>query len=76
VPLLPEYVESITDDEVIFRNYAGERYVYKQPLQPVSVPGCGTDIAASSGTDVVSIRRAKRGTGERRAKGKRKAGGT
>jgi lysine 2,3-aminomutase len=76
VPLLPEYVESITDDEVIFRNYAGERYVYKQPLQPVSVPGCGTDIAASSGTDVVSIRRAKRGTGERRAKGTRKAGGT
>jgi len=31
VPLLPEYVESITDDEVIFRNYAGERFVYRQP---------------------------------------------
>ena len=46
VPLLPEYVESITDDEVVFRNYEGKRFVYKQPKQagdglqgpPVEVP--------------------------------------
>jgi len=31
VPLLPEYLESITDDEVIFKNYEGKRQVYKQP---------------------------------------------
>jgi hypothetical protein len=31
VPLLPEYVEEINDDEVIFRNYEGERFTYKQP---------------------------------------------
>src|SRR5579863_9122147 len=31
VPLLPEYVESITDEEVVFRNYEGKRFVYKQP---------------------------------------------
>src|SRR4029079_8845416 len=31
VPLLPEYVEEINEDEVVFRNYAGERYVYEQP---------------------------------------------
>src|ERR671939_312154 len=37
VPLLPEYVEEINDDEVIFRNYAGERYVYKQPSHIVPV---------------------------------------
>src|SRR2546422_50049 len=39
IPLLPEYVESITDDEVVLRNYAGQRYVYKQPrkLEPVLV---------------------------------------
>lgn len=30
VPLNPEYVESITDDEVIFRNYEGKRFVYPQ----------------------------------------------
>ena len=39
IPLLPEYVESITDDEVVLRNYAGQRYVYKQPkeLEPALV---------------------------------------
>jgi lysine 2,3-aminomutase len=31
VPLLPEYVESITDEEVVFRNYEGQRFTYKQP---------------------------------------------
>jgi lysine 2,3-aminomutase len=40
VPLLPEYVEEITEDSVTFRNYAGERYVYKQPKQNGN--GCGT----------------------------------
>ena len=34
VPLLPEYVEEINEDEVIFRNYEGQRFVYKQPRQP------------------------------------------
>ena len=31
VPLLPEYVESFTDDEVVLRNFKGDRYVYRQP---------------------------------------------
>ncbi len=31
VPLLPEYVESVTEDEVVFRNFKGDRYVYRQP---------------------------------------------
>jgi len=37
IPLLPEYVESINDDEVVLRNYAGERFTYKQP-QSAPVP--------------------------------------
>jgi lysine 2,3-aminomutase len=39
IPLLPTYVESITDTDVVLRNYAGGRYVYKQPkeLEPVLV---------------------------------------
>src|SRR5438270_6209491 len=39
IPLLPEYVESITDEEVVLRNYAGQRYVYKQPeaAEPILV---------------------------------------
>jgi lysine 2,3-aminomutase len=32
IPLLPEYVETIGDEEVVLRNYAGKRYVYKQPI--------------------------------------------
>src|SRR2546422_3770472 len=31
IPLLPEYVESLSDDAVVLRNYAGQRYVYRQP---------------------------------------------
>jgi lysine 2,3-aminomutase len=31
VPLLPEYVESYTESEVILRNFKGDRYVYRQP---------------------------------------------
>ncbi len=55
VPLLPEYVESITDDEVVFRNYQGRRFVYKQPKVAAS-DGCGGDDAAP---DIVPIEIAK-----------------
>lgn len=37
VPLLPDYVESMTDKEVVMRNYEGKRFVYKQ-VQTKSVP--------------------------------------
>jgi len=59
VPLLPEYVEEINEDEVVFRNYAGERYVYKQPRQPaIAVPGRGDAAAAES--DIVPIQIGKK----------------
>jgi lysine 2,3-aminomutase len=63
VPLLPEYVEEINEDEVVFRNYEGKRFVYKQPRQPASV-GCETQ-------DVVPIRVAakKQGRQKRRKTG-------
>ena len=32
--LLPEYVESIDENEVVMRNFKGERYVYRQPKGP------------------------------------------
>src|SRR5256714_6047791 len=56
VPLLPEYVEEINDDEVIFRNYEGKRFSYKQPKQtvPIAAPG----IAAEA-HDVVPIEAGK-----------------
>ncbi|NUR35921.1 MAG: KamA family radical SAM protein [Gemmatimonadaceae bacterium] len=45
VPLLPEYVEEITDDEVVFRNYEGKRFSYKQPrtVVPDAAPGVAAE---------------------------------
>jgi lysine 2,3-aminomutase len=33
IPLLPEYVQSITDEEVVLRNYAGEIFRYPLPRE-------------------------------------------
>ncbi|HLP08040.1 MAG TPA: KamA family radical SAM protein [Opitutaceae bacterium] len=38
VPINPEYVEKITDDEIVFRNYEGERYTYPLRTRPVAPP--------------------------------------
>ena len=41
IPLLPEYVQAITEEEVILRNYAGKEYRYPLPreeAQPAPVP--------------------------------------
>jgi len=67
VPLLPEYVEEINEDEVIFRNYEGKRFVYKQPRQPVSI-GCDAE-------DIVPIRIASRAAQKKQVRAKsRKTG--
>jgi lysine 2,3-aminomutase len=66
VPLLPEYVEEITDDEVIFRNYEGKRFSYKQPKP--STPDVMPAIAAEA-QGVVPIgsgKAAKKRTARRR----------
>ena len=57
VPLLPEYVEEINDDEVVFRNYEGKRFTYKQPR---SVPSVEPMPAVAAEADVVPIQRGKR----------------
>jgi lysine 2,3-aminomutase len=33
IPLLPEYVVSMSDEEVVLRNFRGERFVYRQPQE-------------------------------------------
>ncbi|HEY6220875.1 MAG TPA: KamA family radical SAM protein [Gemmatimonadaceae bacterium] len=68
VPLLPEYVEQMNENEVVFRNYAGDRYVYKQPMIPV--PAEQQEIAAS----VVPIKRPKKARKEGAPKRQRKTG--
>jgi lysine 2,3-aminomutase len=68
VPLLPEYVEEINEDEVVFRNYEGKRFVYKQPRQPVP-SGCDAN-------DVVPIRVAERSRAKKAARTKRRKTGS
>jgi len=68
VPLLPEYVEEINEDEVVFRNYEGKRFVYKQPRQTATV-GCDTD-------DVVPIRVASRSGPKKQVRQKRRKTGS
>ncbi len=41
IPLLPEYVERVTDDEVVMRNFRGKRYVWKQPELEESLVAAG-----------------------------------
>src|ERR1041384_2001033 len=76
VPLLPEYVEEINEDEVVFRNYAGERYVYKQPRQTISVNAPADAAAVESG--IVPIRGAKkaRPAGKKTASPRKRKTGT
>jgi lysine 2,3-aminomutase len=57
VPLLPEYVEEINDDEVVFRNYEGKRFSYKQPRQ---VPSEEPLPAVAAETGIVPIQRGKK----------------
>ena len=65
VPLLPEYVEEITDDEVIFRNYEGKRFTYKQPR--VASPAC--DPGTAETPDIVPLEiAASGGRGRRKRK--------
>src|SRR5918992_4031025 len=53
VPLLPEYVQEITEDEVVFRNYEGKIFRYKQPRQ--TGVETGTSTVEQPGPDIVPI---------------------
>ena len=49
IPILPEYVESVTDHEVVLRNYAGEVYRYPLPQEPVLANGCASTNGNGNG---------------------------
>jgi lysine 2,3-aminomutase len=51
IPLIPEYVVRLTDEEVVLRNFRGQQFVWRQPPEEAAV-------AAATGTDgsVVPIR--------------------
>jgi lysine 2,3-aminomutase len=54
IPLLPEYVVRLSNEEIVLRNFRGRQYVWKQPREEEAL------VAAATGTDgasVVPIRR-------------------
>ncbi len=52
IPLIPEYIVRLTDEEIVLRNFRGEQYVWKQPREDEAL------VAAATGTDgsVVPLR--------------------
>jgi len=69
IPLLPEYVERVTEDEVVLRNYRGQRFVWRQPRE---------DALVAAGIHepeygIVSIDVAARKNGARRTPKRRRA---
>jgi lysine 2,3-aminomutase len=44
IPLTPDYVVRLTNDEIVMRNFRGQRYVWKQPQRDAEeVAATGTD---------------------------------
>src|SRR6266508_156160 len=43
IPLFPEYVISMTEEEVVLRNFRGQQYVYRQPRAEGAVAARSTD---------------------------------
>jgi lysine 2,3-aminomutase len=71
IPILPEYVESVTDDEVVLRNYAGEVYRYPLPKENFAVAaGCG---AAPPANGAKKNSTKKNGNGAKNGKPKKDA---
>lgn len=45
VPINPDYVEKITDDEVVFRNYEGRVFRYPLKSTPLGAPAMPAEVA-------------------------------
>ena len=72
VPLIPEYVEEITDDAVIMKNYAGQRYIYRQPKEVEPAAACGVAASAEPNVDIVSIETKKKSSKAKEGGARRK----
>jgi lysine 2,3-aminomutase len=76
IPVLPEYVESVSESEVVLRNYHGERFVYPQAREEVLVAAGLAEpefaiTPAPDETPRAKLKRPSAGNGNRRT-GKRK----
>lgn len=59
IPLLPEYVESVTDDEVVMRNFKGDRYVWKQPREEALVGADSYSFRSTAHTNTAPKRKSR-----------------
>ncbi|MBX6364026.1 MAG: KamA family radical SAM protein [Gemmatimonadetes bacterium] len=55
IPLLPEYVQSITDDEIVLRNYAGDVYRYPLPRDGAHPARNGTGCGENGHVDAENL---------------------
>jgi len=67
IPLTPEYVVRLTDEEIVLRNYQGEQFIWKQPPPEELVPAAatGTDGRATKTIPLKSGKRKKKTKGRR-----------
>jgi len=65
IPLLPEYVVSATEEEVVLRNFRGRRFVYKQSPDAADATRTDGDVEVLFPVDVEK-RRTKRGAKAKR----------
>jgi lysine 2,3-aminomutase len=49
IPILPEYLQSVTDTEVVLRNYAGEEFRYPLPQSAPATAASSSPAAAACG---------------------------
>jgi lysine 2,3-aminomutase len=68
IPLLPEYVVRLTNDEIVLRNFRGRQYVWKQPREDEAL------VAAATGTDGASVVPIRRKSKKKRSVRKTAAG--
>jgi lysine 2,3-aminomutase len=54
VPVNPDYVERITEDEVVFRNYEGQRFSY--PLKSAPKPDPAAPAPVAPGVESIEVR--------------------
>jgi lysine 2,3-aminomutase len=74
IPLLPEYVEEITDEQVVMRNFRGKRYVWKQPRAEEALVAAGIHEPEYGFMPSFEMEPEKNGNGKKNGKRKKTVG--
>jgi len=71
IPLLPEYVEEISDEQIVMRNFKGKRYTWKQPRTEESLVGAGVHEPEYGFLPNFEVEPEKNGNGKKKVRAKR-----